>query len=308
MDRDHGTARTWQILVGMVAVFGLVLSTTVGFAGAQEPPVVVYDSIGPDLPPNVPSQPFEAQQVNELGDLITLAPGPRHVSKVSVVLSSLECESGTGTPQCQTAPGATFQHPMTMKLYNVAGTPAAPTVGPVIASVTHTMTIPYRPSADPACNGGWMASTGECQGGIAVVVDFTFPAGIVVPDTLIWAISYNTQSAGYEPTGTDGPYNNLNVGVLTITPEPTVGIDIDEDVVFISSPLSDGDFVAEADWTGFRPLALIETQVPAPDTPVTTAAPPSSTPASQTPTSPGASDPTGATAAPLAGAPLSIAG
>ncbi len=76
MDRDHGTARKWQVLVGMVAVFGLVLSTTVGFAGAQEPPVVVYDAIGADLPPNVQSLAFQASQVNELGDLVTLAPGP----------------------------------------------------------------------------------------------------------------------------------------------------------------------------------------------------------------------------------------
>ncbi len=197
---------------------------------------------------------------------------------------------------------------MTMTMYNVAGTPAAPTAGSEIASVTQNIRIPYRPSASPACTDDpsrWLDDNGECQTGVAAVVDFVFPAGIAVPDTLIWAVSFNTRLGGYDPTDVNGPYDYLNVGAWSRTPQPAVGIDVDEDVVFISWRFTDDEFVTEADWTGFRPMARIETHVPPPEPPVTTAAPPSSTPETSAPISPGSP---GAATTPLTGAPLSIAG
>ena len=40
--------------------------------------------------------------------------------------------------------------------------------------------------------------------GLAVVVDFVFPAGTTLPDTLIWGIAYNTESSGYDPSARRG--------------------------------------------------------------------------------------------------------
>ena len=73
-----------------------------------------------------------------------------------------------------------------------------------------------------------------CLNGRAVVVDFVFPAGTILPDTLIWGIAYNAASGGYSPIGSPGPYDSLNVGAFTIN--PTVGTDVDEDMAFISDP------------------------------------------------------------------------
>jgi hypothetical protein len=265
--------RALRLPVALAAV-GLVVSGTIGSAAAQAAPTIVYDAIGPTLPSNVsPSQCFACEQVSEFGDLVTLAPGSRELTTVSVALSSQACESGTG-PTCVTAAGATFDHPLTMTLYNMAGTLAAPTVGSVIATLTDTFTIPLRPSADPTnCTGpnaGRWFDGSACLTGVAVVVDFEFPAGTILPDTLIWGIASNTSTSGYAPIGTPGPYDSLNVGASTVN--PTIGTDVDEDMAFITDPAT-GDFASELGWTGLRPMARIEATTTAAPTTTTTAAP-----------------------------------
>jgi hypothetical protein len=266
-----------KALVGAVAAFLLVSSTAVGFASAQEETVVVYDSVGPDLLPNYPSQPFQAEQVNEFGDMVTLAAGPRELAKVSVVVSSQACESGSGTAQCTTStatPTPTFTIPMTLKVYNAAGTTATPTVGSEIASVTRDVTLPHRPSADPDCTGSeagfWQDELDDCYSGVAVVVDFEFPSGTTVPDTLIWAISYNSETAGYNPTGTDGHHDFVNVATQSLPGQPSVGTDVDEDIAFISSNTTNDEQIVTIDGqTGVRTLARIEVVAPVEETTTT---------------------------------------
>ncbi len=306
MSQNHKTVRPGlKALTGVAAVIGLLLST-MAFAGAQAAPVVVFDAIGPSLPPNVQSQPFQGSglNVNEVGDLVTLAPGPRNLTKVSVVLSSQACETGSGTPECTTPePAPTFDHPITVTLYNVAGTSDAPTVGSEIASVTQTKSIPLRPSADPeACTDDptrWQDDDGECHTGVAVVVDFVFPEGTVLPDDLIWAVSYNTQTGGYEPVGEAGPWDQLNVGASSFA--LTIGTDVDDNSAFLSSDETEGQLLIEEGWEGMRPMARIEVQELTTDVPVTT-----------DPTVPGdapdPTDPAGTSGSATAGAPLSFAG
>ena len=89
-------------LIAAVAALGLLLSTTISFAAAATP-VAVYDAIGPTVPSNfTPSLGFDAQPVNELGDLVTLAPGPRELKTVSVALSSQACDNRVGHRRCAT--------------------------------------------------------------------------------------------------------------------------------------------------------------------------------------------------------------
>ena len=226
---------------------------------------------------------FSGQLIAEFGDLVQLAPGPRELSNVSVVLSSQACETGaTGAPACTTTPGATFTHELTMKLYNAIDPLGTPTVGSVIATLTQTFTIPFRPSADPVnCTGAnagrWFDGT-ACVTGVAVIVDFPFPAGTTLPDTVIWAISYDTGISGYAPIATPGPYDALNVGALTVN--PTVGTDLNEDMAF-TAPGPDAVFASELDWTGSRPMARIEAVTPPSTT--TTVATSTSAPAPSAP-------------------------
>ncbi len=77
-----------------LATLGLVLSGTIGASPAYAAPDVVYDAIGPTVPSNVPSVSFAAESINEFGDLVTLAPGPRELTTVSVLMSTQACETG----------------------------------------------------------------------------------------------------------------------------------------------------------------------------------------------------------------------
>ena len=57
---------------------------------------------------------------------------------------------------------------------------------------------------------------------------------IILPDTIVWGIPYNSQTRGYNPIGgANGPYNSLNVDVEDF---PEVGCKEDASSFFIFSP------------------------------------------------------------------------
>ncbi|HET7902532.1 MAG TPA: hypothetical protein VFL59_15220 [Candidatus Nanopelagicales bacterium] len=163
----------------------------------------IYSSIPNPLKGNQPSVGFEATQTAELGDDVVFRAGGRRLTSVTVGLSSWGCGSGSWYGKdCVTTPGATFAVPITLTLYRV-GSGATP--GTVIASTTQTFAIPYRPSASARCTGDqagkwWDSSLKACFNGYATTVTFPFD-NLVVPDTLVWGVSYNTSTAGPHPIG-----------------------------------------------------------------------------------------------------------
>ncbi|HQZ36090.1 MAG TPA: right-handed parallel beta-helix repeat-containing protein, partial [Ilumatobacteraceae bacterium] len=255
--------------IGVVTVAPLV-------AAAAPQPTAVYDAIGPTLPGNVVSLAFESTQTSEFGDLVQLAPGPRQLDSVDVVLSSWGCQDGNyQTSTCVTTPGATFSHPITLNLYE--STPGVGDgVGNLVLSQTKTFDIPYRPTGNlfhcpnvlGETTGKWWNGT-ACMSGLATIITFDFPALPTVPTNLIWSVAYNTTSQGYNPIGAasclseDGAcgYDALNVGAETLTPDATAGYDVDEDALLWNSVY--GGRVAgnrfDTGWSGYRPLARINT-------------------------------------------------
>jgi hypothetical protein len=102
--------------------------------------------------------------------------------------------------------------PITFNVYNV-GTDNA--VGSIIASVTQTFAIPYRPSADAThCSATpteWYNGT-SCFNGKAVDVTFTFPTHPTVGTSAIFGITFNTDDYGYSPLhGSGSPTDSLNI-------------------------------------------------------------------------------------------------
>ena len=188
---------------------------------------VIYDSIPGTLPSNSPSLGYQATSTRAFGDKISFGGTARSLDKVAVNMSSWACESGTWNNNCVTTPGATFTHPITINIYNVA---SDGTVGTLIDSRTQTFTIPYRPTADPTCASQtqWRDTNGNCFNGMNHMVVFD-ASGITVPETVIYSISYDTQSYGSNPIGSDGPYNALNVALSTTA---TVGVNVNTDEVF----------------------------------------------------------------------------
>lgn len=188
--------------------------------------VTGFDSIG-QLPYNMPSWGFQANNTRSLGDRVILkADSPRTLHSVTVAMSSWACESGSwNLGNCNSAPGATFTHPITLKVYDDNGN--------LLATLTETFALPYRPSAHPECTGGtWKAANGTCYNGYAATITFDLrPMKVQLPeDAFVFEVSYNTQTYGEDPLGGTGPYDSLNVGLLDTA--PFIGTDPERGVVW----------------------------------------------------------------------------
>ena len=237
---------------------------------------VIYDSTVSPLPGNQPSVGAEAYAFNEFGDGVTFTVGTsRKLVKVTVTLSSFACESGNWfSGNCVTTPGATFALPMTLNIYNAG----SPTPGSQITTVTQNITVPYRPSADPACTdpGRWRDAFGVCFNGLAANVVFDFSSlNVVLPNSVVYGIEYNTTHFGPNPIGESAacfgttagcPYDALNIA---LSPTVTVGTKPFFNTLYQNSPLAAAycdnglagtgtfrlDSPTSACWVGFVPAA-----------------------------------------------------
>lgn len=189
---------------------------------------VIYDGIPSPQPPNVPSLGFQATQTAEFGDHVIFAGSARKVTKVTVFMSTWAKQ--VDYPAMTDPTGWT--HPITIKLYNVNNAGPMPAPGALIATVTTSFKIPWRPVADPSCTGlRWKAGDGNCYNGFGFPITFDLTnMNVTLPNEIIYGISYNTQTYGASPLGVEGPYNSLNVGVDNVV--PGVGTDVNPDVVF----------------------------------------------------------------------------
>lgn len=240
--------------------------------------VDVYDTIPDVLPPNVSSHGFQAQRTSELGQLVALSEAGGTLDTVEVGFSTWACESGAA-PVCVTTPGATFQHPITVTVYEVVS--GAP--GPVLASTTETVDVPYRPSAsrDPAPTGCGASATAwyspvapNCFNGMLFSWEFDFSAaGVTLPAEVIVSVAFNTKSWGAAPIGASGPYESLNVALRG---QLTVGTLPDPDQVFWNSTFGGRlpGFAPATGWGTSGPIMLtISTYDPAPPPPPVPPAP-----------------------------------
>lgn len=225
----------------------------------------IYNSIPGPLPPNVPSLGYQATQTSEFGDLIQLS-GASLLKQVTLVMSDWALASDY--PSFPGAAGPTWNHPLTLNLYNVDNSGANPAPGSLIATRTQTFAIPWRPPADPTCPGGtaWRSSDGNCYSGLAFTVTFDF-TGTPVPSQIIYGVAFNTQTWGYSPIGTPGPYVSLNFGLADQS--PSVGSNPFPDTAYwntqTAANYSDsgaggvGIFRRDTGWTPFTGAVSFET-------------------------------------------------
>lgn len=249
------------------------------FGATQAFGQAIYNNLPSPLPGNGDSQPFQAQQADQIGDRVLFAGTARTLTTVVQGMSSWGCQSGFWYDgACTTSPGATFTHPITLNIYNVG---PANAVGSLITSVTQNMAIPYRPSADNVnCTGAnvgkwYHAPSNTCFNGYATTITFNLAGlGIVVPNQVIYGIAFNTSNYGNPPMGTGAscvtgpggcPYDSLNV-LLTGNP-PTVGVNPAPSDAYFSTETAayycDGGaggidvFRLDAGcWTGYKPTVI----------------------------------------------------
>ena len=281
---ERSIQRSLRLAMSIAMVVTLVVMTA-GLASAARPMTkVTYNSVPTNLPGNVSSEAFQAQQASEFGDSVRLAAGPRNADSVDVVMSSWGCQSGTwDAGNCATSKGATFSHEITLNLYVVDSVTGEP--GALLTSSTQTFAIPFRPSADSVkCTGAnagkWYSKSDKtCYNGFATKIRFTLD-GTTLPTNVIWTVAFNTSGYGPTPIGygqacnvsTAGcPYDSLNVGAQTFEGQPSKGTDVRPEGAVLSSITpgaycdggTGGTGFLRLDlgcWAGYTPLATIRTR------------------------------------------------
>jgi hypothetical protein len=263
--RHDGVRSTRSLNRIALLILALAAALTFAVAGANAAPVpsVVYNAIPSPLPPNMASLGFQATQTSEFGDYVHLAGTDRNLKTVTVTMSDWALYSDYALDARYAANSSTWTHPITLNLYNaVPGNPNQR--GTLIGTVTQTITIPWRPAADPTCPGGtaWRAGDGQCYNGLAFNATFDFSSlGIVLPNNVIVGVAFNTQSYGTTPLVVNGPYNSLNVGVEGAA---TVGTDDNTDRVFWNTSTAawysdggpGGTFREDTNWAPYGTVAI----------------------------------------------------
>jgi hypothetical protein len=210
----------------------------------------VYDSTIAPIPGSLPSYGAEAYAFNEIGNEVTLASPAAPLSNVVVTMESWTCGNYlTGSTPCITTPGTSYPQSITLYLYQAA---TAGIPGALIASDTETFNIPFRPSSAPSSAGcadstEWLdnAATAAaygvtadnlCHHGLANNITFNFSSqGVVLPSTVVYGISYNTDHYGPQPTkGSSNPADSLNVAFTTASANVSVGSDTVPGDIFIN--------------------------------------------------------------------------
>ena len=254
-----------------VAVAMVMLSTQAVSAAAE----VIFDYIPSPLPGNVASYSYESWGVAEAGDGISFSTnGPQTLDNAKVVVSSWACETGTGwaaenAVPCETTPGSTFAVPITLNIYDPNDDMS------LVDTTTQTFNIPFRPSTNPECpataNGqGWGQ---DCFLGLADTIRFDL-TGVVAPDEIVYGVSWNTASFGYEPLGGSAEcqaaqYAGCDSSLLNLGIEGTAPADVGTDespngayqYSVFSSAYCDGGTAGsslfrfdDGCWAGFNPL------------------------------------------------------
>lgn len=206
-----------------VAISGVLLTLAMPFS-AFAASTTIYDATPTTLPPTVSSIPFEVTSTRQVGDYVHLAGTDRMLSTVAVTMTTGATYVDYANDARYGANTTGWSHPITVNIYSnhldANGVPDT-----LLASTTQSVSIPWRPAADPACGTAWKASDGSCNNTAAfnAVIDMSGLAA-TLPNDVIIGIAFNTAHYGPVPLGQAGPYDALGVGIPTGT-IPSVGQD-----------------------------------------------------------------------------------
>lgn len=224
---------------------------------------IVYNSISDPQPYNEPSLGYQATGTAEFGDEVQLAGTARQVTTVTVGMSNWAMKSNYLDSSNNPLPAYTqipmdangFSHPLTLSLYAVDHSGPAPAVGALLTSKTVTASVPWKPENLGVGNQQWLAPDGNKYNGIFFTVPFDLSgSNITLPNQVIAAISFNTNTWGAAPIGAPGPYESLNLGLSQDPDQPTVGSNVNVDQVFWNTAVS--GFYADSGAGGVGTLRL----------------------------------------------------
>ena len=267
----QGIKRAGSAALGLALAFSLFGGVHSALASPPSPPslpspTTVYDAIPSPLPPNTASLGFQATQTSEFGDYVHLAGTSRILNSVTVMMSDWALYSDYSTDARYAGDSANWTHPITVNVYSnhldANGVPDT-----LLATKTETISIPWRPEADPTCSTptAWRAGDGQCYNGFAFNAEFNLSSlSATLPDDVIVGVAFNTQSYGAAPMVVVGPYNSLNVGVPS-SQTATVGNDDSANNVYWDTtfPSYTAGFREDTGWAPNGTVAMKITASPA---------------------------------------------
>jgi MYXO-CTERM domain-containing protein len=163
---------------------------------------------------------YAAAHAAEIGELIQFAGTGITLNGATIVMDTWSAESPWETVGTSTG----YNIAMTLNIYAVNNSGVLPEPGALLATVSQTAFIPWRPEASGGCGNPnsnltaqFLGSDSVCHDGIAFLLNFNLP-NVIVPDQVIWGLAFNTLADGYNPVGTPGPQDSLNLGFTTAAP------------------------------------------------------------------------------------------
>ncbi|MBI5766763.1 MAG: hypothetical protein HZA93_03160 [Verrucomicrobia bacterium] len=182
-------------------------------AAAHDPDTAQFDTTPDPLPPGITAVRFEADRVSEVGDLVRLGGKSHGIDRVTVTLST----SALRSDYAGSAAGG-FLHPLTLKIFSVDRTSGTPQPGQLLTMSTQPFLIPWQPEPE-AGSRLWRAADGQLHAGLAFSITFDLTgATTVLPDEIVYRVSFSTQHFGSAPLGTPGPYDHLGVAAVNRVP------------------------------------------------------------------------------------------
>jgi len=194
-------------------------------------PKILFDTIPSNhLPGSYPSQGVECCGLVKQGaelDLVAPISSSTQLSSFTVVMedwAKYADIAANNYPMTGISYNTnTWTYPITLELWSTDATT-------LLATKTQSFAIPWRPTSDTTkctalthgdCGGGdfgWYdKNSKQCFCGNAFDITFDL-SGVSISGTstyssIVFAIAYNTATAGPVPNGVAGPYNSLNVAV-----------------------------------------------------------------------------------------------
>jgi hypothetical protein len=186
-----------------------------------DPAVTVFSNIPESLALSYGSYAFQAKLTSALGNLVNLEGTARVVDHVEVVM--VTWAKAESYPALAGLDPTGYRHPVTATVYQLRTENDGTNSLIQLEQNTAWVQIPWRPTT--LSNGNSYP-----YNGFAFKALIPMSAAVTVPENCLIAISYNTRSAGGNPLGVDGPYDELNLALSSTS--PSVGLDLNADGVF----------------------------------------------------------------------------
>lgn len=170
----------------------------------------VFQNVSAALQLSYPSISFAAQQAWGIGDHVQLAGSARNLESVDVVMVSWA--RAANYPVHAMADPSGWRHPVTLSIYDMNPGGVLSFKGEVKRDIFVPWVPLTRSNGDPYPHNG-----------TAFMAHFDFPEGLALPERPMILVTFNTQSTGFQPIGSAGPYNQLNMASVGV---PMIGSDM----------------------------------------------------------------------------------